>query len=57
MQSYDVWHQWQPVVQLDGGMWLPAVFYRGTVEADSGEQAIAEAKRLRLSPAPMVKLA
>ena len=52
--TYDVWHQYQPMVQLEGGMWAPAVFHRGQVEAETGEHAIEEAKRLRMSLAPMV---
>lgn len=54
MLTYDVWHQWCPVKAVEGGLYEPAVFHRGQVQAKDGAGAIEEAKRLRMSPAPMV---
>lgn len=51
---FDVWHQWCPVKAVEGGMYEPAVFHRGQIEARNGQEAIEKAKTLRLSPHPMV---
>lgn len=60
---YDVFHQYLPCkvvgreVQRNGDevkLYAPAVFYRGQVSADTTEAAIAKAKELQMSSAPMV---
>lgn len=61
---FDVWHQWRPVVFVERSVgedgksmdfYAPALKHRGQVKAISGAHAIAQAKALGLSWAPVVK--
>lgn len=55
MRTYDVYHQHCPVKQSsEKGLMEPAIVCRGQVQAESGADAIEEAKRLKISQAPMV---
>jgi hypothetical protein len=64
LSLFDVWHQWRPVKFVERSLgedgktmdfFEPAMKHRGQVEALDGAHAIAVAKQLGLTRAPIVR--